>query len=120
MNEHMRIKSKKGKKGILLDLTGLTGVCVDELMPPCLFVSINTSKSRLDFGCVAYQADNPIIQQNIVSHRRKPTLIANMNMHRYISANVTINKNVILIYDLPFEKRRISGKVIRAPPPCRA
>ena len=115
MNEHMRIKSKKG---ILLDLTGLTGVCVDELMlPPCLFVSINTSKSRLDFGFVAYQADNPIIQQDIVSHRKKPALIA--NMHRYISANVTINRNVILIYDLPFEKRRISGKVICAPP-CRA
>ena len=115
MIEYMRIKSKKG---ILLDLTGLTGVCVDELMLPCLFVSINTSKSRLDFGCVAYQTDDSIIQQDTVSHRRKPALIA--NMHRYISANVTINKNVILIYDLPFEKRRISGKVIRAPPSCRA
>ena len=118
MIEYMRIKSKKG---ILLDFSGLTGVCLDEFMLTGLFVSINTSNRHLDFGFEAYQADKPIIQQEIVSHMSKPALIAPIaNMHIYLSANVTINKNVILVYDIPFENRRISGKVIRAPPSCRA
>jgi len=47
----------------------------------------------IDFGFAAYQADNSIIQQEILSHRKKPAPIA--NLHRYLLANATINKNVI-------------------------
>ena len=115
MIEYMRIKSKKS---ILLYLTCLTGVCLDELMLKGLFFCINTSKRRLHFGFTSYQTDNPIIQQEIVSHRRKPAPTA--NMHSYLLANVIINKKVIPIYDLPLENMGISGKVIRAPPAYRA
>ena len=112
MIEYMCIKSKKS---ILLDLTI---VRFNEFMLTSLFVINNTSKTRLHFGLICNQGANPIIRQKIVFHRRKPAPIK--DMHRYPSANVTINKNVTFIYDLPYENPSIPGKVIRAPPSCRA
>ena len=105
----------KSKKSILLNLTG---VCLCELMPTSLFVVNNASKTCPHFSLIAYQWVNPVIRQEIVSQRRKHAPI--MDIHRCPSANVIINKNVTLIYDLPYENRGIPGKIIRAPPSCRA
>jgi len=54
---------------------------------------------------------------NNASKRRKPAPIK--NIHICLSANVAINKNVALLYDLADKNRRIHGYLIRAPPSCR-
>jgi len=133
----MWIKSKN----IIFDLTGM---CAQEQMLTCyalhcqaddnmgvcqviassLSVDVDNvsriiteaSKTCMHFEIMAYQEENPIIQQETVSHKQKHALIR--NIQRRLLANVIINKNIALPYDVPHKNRRVPNTVIRAPPSC--
>ena len=135
----MLIKSKN----IIFDLTGMfayeqmltsyalhcqaddnMGVC--EVIASSLSVDVTnvsriineTSKACLHFEIMAYQDKNPIIRQETVSQKRKHTPIR--NIQRRLPANVIINKNIAMHYDVPHKNRRVPNTVIRAPPSCHA